>query len=674
MDEIKETKQFLDPCGLEVTDDIIGRLVGEQVDKILPLLKRSLENNESIGSSKNPLQLGTACSGTDAPALAMTLVQEYLESRNIRNLFHSQHKFSCEVDPFKQAYIARNFDSILYPDIGKLADDMPCDAYGQKRPIPKYNIFVAGTCCKNFSTLRSKKRLDIEDKGCSGETFLAAIEHIFKEKPLFCILENVQSAPWDKMAEYIEGKVKLSSCDEEKAISGIKKEDSQTLEFIKDTGKVIVDKVPSFFGVRCGSEVVGYARPGEDQVRPVTWPPNKKNSCTLDELVAANKISMSNDTLLFDVPVRYCTARVKVDTKDFGLPQTRQRTYLFVWRASEGADLGDYWKAIVEHLKSPVRNSLDSFLLDEGHDILRVFREALRGPSGRLTKSGIFLEDDYWKSLGKNLAHRKNTRKKLGLRDTARHVTNWGTYGKKKVPPHYWLEYVNCCMQATLDSIDVLNASAARDAECHDSSFSSFVWNLFQNPSREKHRTAHPYVSGCLLPDGDFFLPHLGRPMLGCERLLLQGIPYFRLALGTETEVQLSNLAGNEISLTVVCATLLAAITCKQLQHEVKEQQSQQLNSMSSILNAAHIQHNPCSGPSEICRVEDVEEGLPFVRELAALADEAISTSIWCTVSYSLHIVILIIVFLRIDSKNIISYHPIEVRNVRSEFRHASFP
>ena len=181
-----------------------------------------------------------------------------------------------------------------------------------------------------------------------------------------------------------------------------------------------------------------------------------------------------------------------------------------------------------------------------------MFREALRGPCGRLTKSGAFLEENYWTSSSANLAHHKNTRTGLGLEDTTRYVTNWGTYGKKKVPPHYWMEYLNCCSQPTLDSIDVLNASAARDAECHDSSFASFVWNLSQNPTKEKHRTACPGISSCITPGGDFWLPHFGRPLLGCEKLLLQGIPYFRLALGTETEAQLSDLAGNAMSLTVV--------------------------------------------------------------------------------------------------------------------------
>eukprot|EP00957_Ditylum_brightwellii_P187542 14282075-Ditylum_brightwellii.AAC.1 len=62
-----------------------------------------------------------------------------------------------------------------------------------------------------------------------------------------------------------------------------------------------------------------------------------------------------------------------------------------------------------------------------------------------------------------------------------------------------------------------------------------------------------------------------GRPLLGCEKLLLQGIPYFRLALGNETEVQIGDLAGNAMSLTVVCATMLAAMSCKQLRIETQK-------------------------------------------------------------------------------------------------------
>jgi hypothetical protein len=72
-----------------------------------------------------------------------------------------------------------------------------------------------------------------------------------------------------------------------------------------------------------------------------------------------------------------------------------------------------------------------------------------------------------------------------------------------------------------------------------------------------------------ITPGGHVWLPHQGRPLLGCEKLLIQGIPYFRLALGIETEVQLGDLAGNAMSLTVVCAAMLAAIVAPQLRADM---------------------------------------------------------------------------------------------------------
>jgi site-specific DNA-cytosine methylase len=634
LEECRKTKRFLDPCGQEATDDIIGGLVGQQVDKIQSLFKRAMENGNLLGGTGMPLKLGTACSGTDAPSLALTLVQEQLELRGLGDLFHHSHAFSCENEPFKQAYLARNFDSVLYPDICKLTDDEPRDVFGQVQPIPDFNLFVAGTSCKNFSMLRATQRLDIEDKGCSGETFLAAVEFLFEQKPPFAIFENVQNAPWDKMSEYITGKIKLSSCDEKKAIKGVKMNDKQELEFVRQKNKIIVDKVPMVYGVRCGVAVAGYHRPGETKLRDVAWPSRKKERCTLADLLAENNIKKKDDTLVFDMPIRYHTSKARVDTKDFGLPQTRSRMYLFVWKSDEGVDLGDYWKAIVEHLKSPVRHSLEAFILQDDHDIIRVFREALRGPLGRATKRGAFLESDFWESTNANLPHNKIAREKLGLEDMARTLTEWGPHGKKQLPPHYWLEFVNCCNQRQIDLLDILHASAARDAETHDSSFASFVWNISQNASREKHRSACPGISGCVTPGGEFFLPHLGRPLLGCEKLLLQGIPYFRLVLGTETEVQLGDLAGNAMSLTVVCATMLAAMTCKQLRDEAKATKlSAPMPAAGRILKDSSIDRKPLltsAGQDELLQVND---NLEFMKELASLSEDAIRTSIWCTVS-----------------------------------------
>ena len=643
LSQISEDKSFLDPCGMEATDDIIDRLVGNQLDKVGSLLHRAISNTkENLNFNPFPLKLGTACSGTDAPALALTLIQEQMKLRGYD--FDFDHVFSCENEPFKQAYLARNFSSILYPDITKLPmSDEPRDVFGQPKRIPPFNMFVAGTSCKNFSMLRSRYRIDIEDKGCSGETFLAATEILFKEQPHFAIFENVIGAPWGKMQEYITGRVKLSECDNKKAVKVDTKDKKKDLIFCLDKDKnIIVDQVPSVYGVRCQCEVEGFLTESEPHdVKPIIWPHTalKKNgTCTLTELMIKNKICKKTDTLVFRTPCTYCTHTVKVDTKNYGLPQTRMRTYMFVWKPVDdniNDDLGKYWETIVKFMESPVRHSLESFILEVDHDIIRVFREALSGPAGRQTKRGLFMEPDFWTSANANLRHNKIAREKLGFDDMTRTLTKWDAFGAKQIPPHYWLEYANMLSQREIDLLEILHASSIRDAESHDSNFSSFFWNVSQNASKEKHRSACPGIAGCITPGGEFFLPHVGRPLLGCEKLLLQGIPYFRLALGNETEVQIGDLAGNAMSLTVVCATMLGAIMAQQLRKETMESKHKDMNKIlkssgiDTSQNKQMVQNMLRFGNAFTFEKSSHVEKL--LKDLASLAPEAINSSIWCT-------------------------------------------
>ena len=243
-----------------------------------------------------------------------------------------------------------------------------------------------------------------------------------------------------KMQEYITGRVKLSDCDSKKAIKEIK-DKKKDLGFILDDQNIVVDDVPAVYGVRCGAVVSGFLKSGSTKLHEVQWPSKSKNKCTLADLIKTNKISKKEDTLVFETECSYCTHITKVDTKNYGLPQTRFRTYMFVWQPDNDTDahdddLGKYWEAIVEHLRSPVRHSLHSFVLNVDHEIIRVFREALNGPAGRQTKRGAFLEPDFWASADANLPHNKNVRKALGMEDRARFITSWDAFGKKQIPPH----------------------------------------------------------------------------------------------------------------------------------------------------------------------------------------------------------------------------------------------
>jgi len=231
--QVMPPKPFVDPVGIDPTHGIVEGIITEQVRKVGGLLKTVVERNESGQREKGelpiPIRLQTACSGTDAPSIALSIIREsldhlYREKAEESHGFSFSHVMSCEIEPFKQAYIGRNFPGVpLFPDITKLTtEEQVIDVYGRPQTIPDGNLFVAGTSCKDFSMLKSNLRLDIEDKGTSGQTFLAAVEFLDKFKPEFFIFENVDGAPWDKMQEYITGRIQLARRDDTTAITSSK--------------------------------------------------------------------------------------------------------------------------------------------------------------------------------------------------------------------------------------------------------------------------------------------------------------------------------------------------------------------------------------------------------------------------------------------------------------------
>ena len=69
------------------------------------------------------LRVATMCSGTESPLLALRMITRALEEQTGKKL-DIEHIFSCEIEPFKQAYIERNFaPPILFRDVLELADD-----------------------------------------------------------------------------------------------------------------------------------------------------------------------------------------------------------------------------------------------------------------------------------------------------------------------------------------------------------------------------------------------------------------------------------------------------------------------------------------------------------------------------------------------------------------------
>lgn len=69
------------------------------------------------------LRVATMCSGTESPLLALNLICRSIKER-YGTTMEIEHIFSCEIEPFKQAYIERNFKPpILFRDVCELGGE-----------------------------------------------------------------------------------------------------------------------------------------------------------------------------------------------------------------------------------------------------------------------------------------------------------------------------------------------------------------------------------------------------------------------------------------------------------------------------------------------------------------------------------------------------------------------
>jgi site-specific DNA-cytosine methylase len=159
---------------------------------------------EHIGVRK--LRVGTMCSGTESPVLALGMI-----SKSLKKLFdidfNIDHLFSAEIVPFKQAFIERNFaPPVIFRDIKEMLSSTieATSAYGAMTPIPTdLDLLIAGFSCVDFSNLNNYKR-KMEEVGESGDTLRAILAYAEKHRPRIIVLENVFGAPWDKIQEVWE--------------------------------------------------------------------------------------------------------------------------------------------------------------------------------------------------------------------------------------------------------------------------------------------------------------------------------------------------------------------------------------------------------------------------------------------------------------------------------------
>ena len=422
------------------------------------------------------------------------------------------------------------------------------------------------------------------------------------------------------------------------------------LTFIVEGGDLVVCEVSEFAGVRLGAKLNGYREIGGDGFAcgKLTKIPAKgfKGRVGVEALAAQLGID-GHHALIFDMPINYHTKVLDMDAKEFGLPQTRTRKYMFIWRPDQfpDADIADLWTELVDFLRVPLKYSIDSFLLSDENDRVHRFRDALQGPLGRLTARERQAGDWWVENANADTGHAKTYRAGVKGKGKGSHMlhsafevkarpfTNWGPNGKFTLASaNWWPEGIAVCQQRKLDLLDCFCARAAEVGK--DALHHLFWWNISQNVGRTSV-IDRPGITSCITPGGESFGPHIGRLVLGYEKLLLSGIPADKLVLGTETEVQLSDLAGNAMAMPVVSAAILAAMLvpvyarCKEADANFSVETMAKGQASSSGTSKAEPEKASKGGKK--ASAGDEVQLLDRLHELMPLCATAERTSVLCT-------------------------------------------
>lgn len=173
-----------------------------------------LEALDDVGDQG--LRMLTMCSGSEAPFVGLDLVQNSLRFAGHQGKLKYKHLGSAEIEPWKQAFILRNFHPpVIYRDVTDFSahaaypDDekyLPVTAHGKRVQPPKNaHILVAGSSCVDFSSLNTKKISNLEEGTASGEsaqTLKGIADYCEMYTPTIIIVENVRDAPWTQMTTF----------------------------------------------------------------------------------------------------------------------------------------------------------------------------------------------------------------------------------------------------------------------------------------------------------------------------------------------------------------------------------------------------------------------------------------------------------------------------------------
>ena len=228
------------------------------------------------------------------------------------------------------------------------------------------------------------------------------------------------------------------------------------------------------------------------------------------------------------------------DTKNYYLPQTRERMYMVAIKRShlnKGVTQAvAQWKNLMRKLERQCSSPYEAFLPD-----------SLRESSGY---SNLRSEPNW--ALCKLRNDHIRSEKRLGILSPISRRSDNGTI----MPPDFAdRDFYNAQSSRVWDAIDIAHLEASQKG--YDSLYKMALWDVSQNVDRFK---ADVGIAPCLTPSGQDFASNRQFALNGSQLLLLQGMPLGRLLFANESQKDLQNLAGNAMSTTVIGASLVAAI------------------------------------------------------------------------------------------------------------------
>ncbi|KAK4133784.1 hypothetical protein BT67DRAFT_382302 [Trichocladium antarcticum] len=469
------------------------------------------------------LNVATLCSGTEAPIFALRMIQEAMEAMSPDAALEFKHLFSCEIEPFKQGFIRRNLPehTLIFRDVVELAiiagNEMgkATTAGGSLAEIPRgrLDILFAGCSCVDYSRLNTR--------GAMG-----------KVPSLDRHLQPDKNAPKGK---FVAGDRLPVSHDE--AFSRDLRAGLEELKNLKSAG----ESARTFFA-----------------------------AIRLIDVLRPNTVILENvDGAPWDLYIKrlfpklgYVARYVKVDSKNYYLPQTRQRGYLVAINANkmdvEMADkIVSEWAEMLIQCRRRASAPITAFL-GAPDDPTTIQARADMENRGACSAAEWALCQ---------LRHQDVRRKNGLLADDnpfSHKAMRNGRIISATYPSHAWLPFWKAQPARIIDLIDIVSATTLQDGV--DLAYKTAMIDVSQNADRNPFGRRggaglrNLGIVGCITPSGLPVLTDLLRPVTGSEALALQGLAVDELVISTETQAQLRDLAGNAMTATVVGAATLALI------------------------------------------------------------------------------------------------------------------